>query len=82
MVEVVGAQLKLSGSQKKQLAQIIIYKMVEPFLPKGVFGKILKKIVKWGISKGIEKILDWLKGKIDIKGEKANSEVFTVGSAR
>jgi len=82
VVQVVGQQLALSNAQKKTLAQIVIYKIVEPFLPKGFVGKIVKKVVKWGINKGIEKILNWLKGKIKIAGKDADSKVFKVGSVK
>lgn len=75
VVKVVGDQLKLSGSQKKNLAEILCWKVISPMLPKFVritFGKI----IKFGISMGIEKIYSWLKDTV------IPSEVFSVGNVR
>jgi len=74
-IKEIGEQIALTNEQKKKVAEMVIWKVIEPFLPtyiKVMLGWVIKK----GIDIAIEKIYEWLKiGKIQ-------SEVFAVNSVR
>jgi hypothetical protein len=75
LIKEVGDAVNLTNDQRKELAEMVIWKIIEPFIPsyaKVMFGWVIKK----GIDMGIEKIYEWLKiGKLE-------SKIFAVGSVR
>jgi hypothetical protein len=77
LVKEVGDTFNLSNEQKKELAKMVCWKVIEPLLPTYAKLPIIKTIIQKGIDTAIEKIYGWI-----FKGKQLDGQTFVVGSVR